>query len=42
MTKFEKDIKHRLCVFLKKTIVKSTKGEKRAGAHDAFCLLTQA
>ena len=42
MAKFEKDTKHRLCVFLKKTMVKSAKCEMTAGAHDAFCPLTQA
>ena len=42
MAKFEKDTKHQLCVFLKKTMVKSAKCEMTAGAHDAFCPLTQA
>ena len=42
MAKFEKDTKHRLCVFLKKTMVKSAKYEMIAGGHDAFCPLTQA
>ena len=42
MTQFEKEIRHRLYVFLKKTTVNSAKCETTARAHDAFCPLTQA
>ena len=42
MTQFEKEIRHLLYVFLKKTTVNSAKCETTARAHDAFCPLTQA
>ena len=42
MTKFEKETRHWLYVFIKKTIGNMAKSKKTAGTHDRFCPLTQA
>ena len=42
MAKFDKESRHRLYVFIKKTSVNSTKCKTIVCTHDAFCPLTQA
>ena len=40
MKKYEKEIRHRLYVFIKMSTVNSAKCDTTARAHDAFCPLT--